>query len=296
MKLYKWKPHQPKPNCDALDGSNDTTAPKKKTPKRPSKKKKDNTPWKWTLPKSETKTEIQCNSWSKRQTLLRLYNEHPLATLRVGTLTANVRDVCDDHAQEETTCLREAVRIIANAKQQAQELTGGFIQYVVVKAFEDDQNVPAEDRELLDIICPRLARPGSVDDKGISHNAEVDEDDKSLQYQFLLRLLTHFFSGNVRNDSPVGRQVQKFINRASELKLCEPFSTVPTMNQTIFPSNVLWSSAQDLAKEIKMHYGKGCENIQKQVRSRDHHLLHHEVVLRQLCASLTSRVFYYRNY
>lgn len=271
MKLYKWKPHQPKPDSDAPDGSKDAAGSKKKTSKRPAKKRKDDTPWKWTLPKSEIKTELQGKSWNKRQTLLRLYKEHPQATLRVGTLTANVRGVCEDRAGEVTTCLRKAVGIIASVKQQAQELIGGFIQHVVVKALEDGQTVSVGDQELLDAICPRLAKPVSEDDKDVSDDAEVDEDDKSLQYQFLFRLLTHLFSGNVSNDNPIGRQLQEFINSASKHGLCDPFSIAPTRNQPPFPCSVLWSVTQDLAKEIKMLYRKGCENIQKQVMYRDHH-------------------------
>lgn len=217
------------------------------------------------MPKSEIKSEIQGKNWDKRQTLLRLYHEHPHASLRVGTLTANVRGVCSDLTREVTTSIREAIGILADVKRQGQELIGMFIQHVVVKALESDNSVSTTDQELLDAICPRLAKPGTEDDEDVSDDAQVDEDDKSLHYQFLFRLLAHLFSGNVRNDNPVGRLVQKFINRASELKLCDPFSITPTRNQLPLPCKVLWSVARELAREIKMHYGGGCEKIQKQV-------------------------------
>ena len=273
MKLYKWKPHTPKPNPDDPDDTNGST---ERITGRPAKKrrkaaKKDETPWKWTLPKSEIMTQLQAKAWTKRQIVLRLYHEHPLVTLRVGTLTANVRGVCDDLAGDVTACLRGAVKIIVDVKRQAQELIGGFVQRVVVEGHE----VSGEDRELLDAICPRLAKPepGSNDGNDVSDDAEEDEDDKSLQYQFLYKLLGHLFSGNVRNDNATGRLLQRFINRASGFNLCQPYSISPTRHQPPFPASVLWSVTKELAKEIKMLYKGGCENIQKQVISKGHHIL-----------------------
>ncbi|KAF9572130.1 hypothetical protein EC968_010216 [Mortierella alpina] len=271
MKLYKWKPHQPKPDSDDPSGRKDTNGSSKRTPKRPAKKKKkkkddDETPWKWTLSKDDTVKKLEGEDWTKRETLLRLYKEHPRATLRVGTLTANVRGVCDEHAREVTKSLREAIKIITDVKQQAQELIGQFIQLVVVKAFEDGHSVSNDDRELLDAICPRIAKSEPKDDTEVSDHTEEDEDEdekeKSLQYQFLYKLLTHLFSGNVTNKNPTGKLVQKFVNRASELELCEPFSTAPIRKQVPFPASVLWSVTQELAKEIKMHHSRGCETIQ----------------------------------
>ncbi|KAF9944115.1 hypothetical protein BGZ72_002784, partial [Mortierella alpina] len=150
--------------------------------------------------------------------------------------------------------------------RQAQELIGGFVQRVVVEGHE----VSGEDRELLDAICPRLAKPepGSNDGNDVSDDAEEDEDDKSLQYQFLSKLLGHLFSGNVRNDNATGRLLQRFINRASGFNLCKPYSISPTRHQPPFPASVLWSVTKELAKEIKMLYKGGCENIQKQLEAK----------------------------
>lgn len=87
--------------------------------------------------------------------------EHPIVTLTVGTLRANVKRASggqDNVAEEALSTVQEIVRIAWGVKRKAQALIGRFVQQVSAGPHS------SMDIELLHAICPPMAGPDDNED------------------------------------------------------------------------------------------------------------------------------------
>ncbi|KAF9991549.1 hypothetical protein BGZ80_009051, partial [Entomortierella chlamydospora] len=135
MKLYKFKPH--KEPDDSSDKDKVTPKPKPKPkPKAPPIK---------TLATSTATTR-------KLAVTRHLAYLHPTSTLKVGTLSANIKRVVPiegDIQRDVIHCLRDAVSQAARTKRAGQRAIGRFVEHV-------NKNGPGpDDRQFLDLLCPR---------------------------------------------------------------------------------------------------------------------------------------------
>ncbi|KAI7832491.1 hypothetical protein BC939DRAFT_105154 [Gamsiella multidivaricata] len=222
--------------------------------------------------------------------------EHPTVTLDVGTLSANVRraeDLSPDEASEVLRCLREAIRLAADTKRTCQQLLGRFIERV-----SDPAIFKETDRDLLDLICPRI--PGTNkdndgdkdsdkdDDKDGDKDGEEQEDidseidkeqedrdadsevDKDDHQRFLGILTTYVYSGIIPSGKTKSIQcTRRFIDRAQELHLLERKDAAIINTRMPYPGSVILRSIiAQLSVDLKRLYGKGCKELHKKVNVR----------------------------
>ncbi|KAF8942197.1 hypothetical protein BGZ46_006813, partial [Entomortierella lignicola] len=103
--------------------------------------------------------------------------QHPTTSLYIGTLSANVKRALpnQDHVQHEVMAVHlKAAREAARIKRQAQRLIGRYIEHLAKSGLG---SVNAEDRKLLDLLCPRVTMKDVKNDA--NDDAEDDDDDES---------------------------------------------------------------------------------------------------------------------
>ena len=189
--------------------------------------------------------------------------EHPLRTLSVGTLNANIKQVLSNNSTLQCnvrTSIRQVVRLASATKRICQRAIAQYIERVV------DIKMDPKDIELLDMICPRISAKDK--DKEPDELEELDhqiEGKQDRQTSFISSLMHCIYNrappGRVR---PTGMDVKviEFIARASE------FLPGMTGGEVPYPASaILRSAIGQLCVEIKKHYRNGsydlCEKVQE---------------------------------
>ncbi|KAG0074125.1 hypothetical protein BGZ93_004581, partial [Podila epicladia] len=152
MKHYKWKPSTVPPQNPKIPdpATNPNPIPKKRR-------------------RTSTKARKAIADMNKRDILFNLSAEHPMTSLKVGTLSANVEEVLGgDPAllQEALSCIKEGVRLATTTKRQCQQVFGLYLEHL------DNHGTTPSDRVTLDYLCPRL------EPKNPSPAAELEEQDQ----------------------------------------------------------------------------------------------------------------------
>jgi hypothetical protein len=207
----------------------------------------------------------------KKDMYNKMSHEHPIVTLDVGTLKANIhRATTSGDTQLEAEVLKtlqEIVHHAGNTKRTFQSLVGQFIERLL-----EQEEIQKSDREILDLLCPRIVSADldvAEDNKVDGEDGEVDEDltkeDSSDQAQFIKSVLQYLWSRN----RPVGKlkdHVTRFICRLQELGLLEVRSTALVNVPTKYPGDALLrSTCSQLCAELKRLYKHGSKELVKQV-------------------------------
>jgi len=241
MTRYKWKAWSKKPETPITD---------EKPPK----------------PKAPPANERDVTLMDKKELVKGMQWEHPLRTLSVGTLNANIKQVLSNNSTlryNVRTSIQQVVRLASETKRICQRAIAQYIERVV------DIKMDPKDIELLDMICPRI-QP-KVKDKDQDNEAdeleELDhqiEEKQDRQASFLTSLM-HCIYNKARpsrtKPTAMDVKVTEFIARASDF--------LPAMTGGYVPypaSAILRSATGQMCVEIKKHYRNGsydlCEKVQ----------------------------------
>ena len=222
--------------------------------------------------------------------LLRCFEyEHPVVTLNVGTLEANIRralaegsipvpngaisspaagtatnqssftpEVIVDH-------LNKAVEAAATVKRKLQRLVGGFIQLIF-----SEGEFKASDREILDHLCPRTETESDVkDSSGTKLKGKKKKKKEKSGYDhnaFIGTLARYLHSGNPPGKTNVCSDVKQFIKRAQDLGLLPKQDRLATRNVMEFPATTVTRSiTSDLVVQFSRLYKDGSSTLHKKV-------------------------------
>ncbi|KAF9107421.1 hypothetical protein BGX27_008758, partial [Mortierella sp. AM989] len=175
--------------------------------------------------------------------------EHPIVTLDVGALSANVKRAIenDELVKETLTHLRRAVCAAGNIKKECQLHIGRFIESVFTQP-----TFKVSDRKLLDGICPRISMAEGNEDE-VGEDAEAGNGG-DISVSSLRSLMIYLYSGN----TPKGL-VEKFVTRAQTFGLLKVSRDRSELNRTMefTPSSLLPSMGSQLSAKVKRMYRKG---------------------------------------
>ncbi|KAF9188015.1 hypothetical protein BGZ49_003985, partial [Haplosporangium sp. Z 27] len=192
--------------------------------------------------------------------------EHPIVTLDVGTLSANIKRALEDEelANETLAWLRQAVRTAAKVKKESQFLIGRFIEALLLRG-----NFVETDRALLDMICPRVPKDKDASDE--EKDASDEEKDDKLP-TFIQSLMIYLYSGNEPKKGQKEKKeepglVRTFITRAQALGLLGASRHRNETRQVMpfTPSSLLRSVASQLTVEVRRMYMKGSWEIHEKL-------------------------------
>ncbi|KAF9333018.1 hypothetical protein BG006_004085 [Podila minutissima] len=154
--------------------------------------------------------------------LMRSMNwNHPMSSLEIGTVHANVRHmVMDGEMQQEVVdCLQEAPQLAAGMKREAQHLIGHFVEMLRDHMDKCRKDFITEvEQEILLSIC-KWIKPADIDegeeDTGSNeenNNSNV-ENRQDKEFCILLSFLMYLYSGNYpKENSKAGGVANKLIN------------------------------------------------------------------------------------
>ncbi|KAF9570266.1 Rad2 nuclease [Mortierella alpina] len=272
MVRYRWKPHRPR--------STNTATTQESSEEDPTDSEEDFSDSEEDPSDSESTTSDSSaeplEGMSKLDLTLAMRREHPISTLEIGTVRANTRAALQhppadistlpvpwaDVASAVDQCLKDVTRIASDVKRSCQLLVGRFVEQLSLHDV-----ISSSDRDLLDLICPRIpaqTTQGSVGTGSATSDTLDDETVKQSSHgQFFTSLAIYVYSGSCVYSSRSGAQVERFINRAHELGLCEKVDkrsikrTMPYAGSTF-----LRSVGTQLASEYKRHYNQGTRTMQ----------------------------------
>ncbi|KAK3810077.1 MAG: hypothetical protein J3Q66DRAFT_391248 [Benniella sp.] len=259
FKQYAWKPWKVAPTTPQASAS---TAPQASalTPQKPKPR-----------PRGQG-TASEGENMSKVSLYRRMGRQHPFATLRIGTLKANVHRAPRTHNDTELEaevmkCLREVTHHAADTKRAFQRLVGQFIECIM-----KPEGLKEGDRDILDLLCPRVVVAELNQDQPEGDTMEPDEDptkeDNSDQAQFIKSMLLFIWNGK----TPYGKlqdNLVKFINRIQELGLWEQQVVEAWAKAREYPgSSFLSSVSQQLCLEFKGIYRRGTLEMTKQLETK----------------------------
>ena len=223
-----------------------------------------------------TRKETPIHKMNKLQIIRALQWQHPTVTLDVGTLEANTKRVTEGNESAEVLrCLREAVHQAADLKRSCLQLLGRFVERVTDPTATFTKEQKALDRDLQDLICPRISGTSlDEDDEDERVNDDTDsEANEDIQQSFLKKLVTYLHSRkDIQGDSVDVQRTKAFIHRAEGLHLLEPRDMAAIQNMMAYPGSVLarnismQMSVEDHLPELREHSranGKALQNIQQ---------------------------------
>ena len=241
--------------------------------------------------------------------LLRSFEyEHPIVTLNVGTLKANIRralaessiPVPDGSADTSAggsamiqssltpevvvSHLNKAVKAAATVKRRLQRLVGGFVQLIFSGGI-----IEASDRDILDHLCPRsITEPDAEVSSGkkSSGNKKKKKKMKRAGYDhgaFVGMLARYLHSGNPPGSTTIGRDVQQFITRAEDLRLLPKHDRHAAWNVMEFPASTITRSiTSDLVAQFSRLYKDGSKVLHGKVNN---------YILKQRLDNVTGEIF-----
>ncbi|KAG0319327.1 hypothetical protein BGZ99_005147 [Dissophora globulifera] len=256
MLQHKWKPWKPK-----------TDDPQ---PQAPTKSKK-------TL-----KIRDPLHDANKKKLLEGLAHEHPLVTLDMGTLRANVSKAVAPSEESSVpsgessamsdeplattviACIQGAVREASVTKRLCQELISRYFDEVFSRTV-----VSQKDQDFLDLLCPRLSDSTSDDDSTIVTNDHDSPTDKTET--FIHSFMAFLYSGNPPSSMRAGiaSSVNDFIYRLRHYGILPAFDLSTAGNPKNAPEYTPYllvrSVSKQLAVELKQHYKRGCQKLSEQL-------------------------------
>jgi len=163
-----------------------------------------------------TRKETPIHKMNKLQIIRALQWQHPTVTLDVGTLEANTKRVTEGNESAEVLrCLREAVHQAADLKRSCLQLLGRFVERVTDPTATFTKEQKALDRDLQDLICPRISGTSQdEDDEDERVNDDTDsEANEDIQQSFLKKLVTYLHSRkDIQGDSVDVQRMKAFIH------------------------------------------------------------------------------------
>ena len=235
---------------DSKEDSGTSKRKSKKPNKRASKKRKKEPKPLEEMIKSELVDEME--------------RQHPLASLTVGTLITNTRAALVDKpdlAPEVVRCVKEAIDHVARTVRLCQRLIGQYLELLFSRGMFEET-----DRDWLDLICPRVDDGDDRNDAGevVDEDTVIDADvQASNQYQFMLMLLGHIYSGDLPSrSSKHGPGVIAFIDRARALDLLPKGNPPGTRTAMPYPKTTLFATA---ASQLCGDYRNGSKEIRGKV-------------------------------
>ncbi|KAF9952866.1 hypothetical protein BGZ70_000443, partial [Mortierella alpina] len=253
MVRYRWKPHRPRStnSVNGQDNSEEDPSGDNSTGGNPAAR--------------------PLESMGKLDLARAMRREHPISTLEIGTVRANARAALQhpppdmstlqvpwaDVASAVDQCLKDVTKLASGTKRSCQLLVGRFVEQLSTQDV-----ISSLDRDLLDLVCPRISARTSQDGTGIrTESSDLIDDDTEAQTcyaQFFTSLATYVYSGSCPISSKTGRQVEKFINRAHELGLCEKVDRGAIRRAMPYPGSIfLRSVGTQMASEYKRHFKQG---------------------------------------
>lgn len=243
-----------------------------------------------TLGESNTKEDRKDIKKMSKIGLIRCFGyEHPVVTLDVGTLHANIRRALTEDSipvpNEATSSLtikattnqssltpelitnhiNKAANAAALAKRKLQRLVGGFIHVL----FSTTGAIKASDREILDHICPRPETSADTNAVPVVEGKKKKKRAAKSKYNqigFIGMLTRCLYSGNPPGLNGVGEDVRQFLKRAEDLGLLPKREFQPTRNVMEFPAmTVTRSIACDLGAQFSRMYNNGSLTLQAKV-------------------------------
>ncbi|KAI8351750.1 hypothetical protein B0O80DRAFT_500105 [Mortierella sp. GBAus27b] len=248
MKKYVWKPWQ-----GNLDSPNPTSQQKKSSEKSEPKEPKK--------PKDVDRMDKQELSYAMEW-------EHPIRTLSIGTLNANLKralSTSPDLRNTVKSCIQEVVRQASITKRTCQRGIALYIEHL------SSSEIDEKDRVILDMLCTRVSDKvvTSTEDLGAAKGTQGEGDegvDENKQSGFLFSLLIAIYNGRPPSLKGVGRHVCAFLEKAKDF-LPAMASRGEIEQRRQYPgSSFLRSSATQLMVELSKVYKIGsrelCEKIQ----------------------------------
>lgn len=139
--------------------------------------------------------------------------EHPIVSLTVGTMKANIVRANEDQdkvAKEALSTVQEIVQIAGNVKRNAQAVIGRFVQLVSAGPRS------GMDNEVLHAICPPMTELDEKDDENdgeVENRSSKYSSSKVDQEQFLQLLLRHLYSRERLSQTKRARLVDHLLTR-----------------------------------------------------------------------------------
>ncbi|KAF9920167.1 hypothetical protein FBU30_010048, partial [Linnemannia zychae] len=245
MTQYEWKPWKARPELPPVPP---TSHKPEKTPK-----------------------EKDVDGMNKARIISELGWNHPLVALKVGALDTNAGRVTEgEELAEVTKCIRKAIREAADIKRRCLQTIGRFVERL-----SDPSIFQEADRDLLDLVCPRITGKDK-EDAGVEREQEErrnkdDPDSKEDDQQYFLRALAQYlYSSNpVRVKTKAAQRTVAFFRRAADLALLEPYDPKAIGKKMEFPPSVLARNiSTQMSVEIKRLYRQGCQELHAKLKSR----------------------------
>ncbi|KAF9980874.1 hypothetical protein BGZ75_007881, partial [Mortierella antarctica] len=171
-------------------------------------------------------------SMGKLDLMRAMRREHPISTLEIGTVKANARAALRHPPSDMSTlqfpwadvasavdqCLKDVTKLASDTKRSCQLLVGRFVEQLSAQ-----DAINSSDRELLDLICPRI--PAAKTSQGITSDPIDDETEEQTRHaQFFTTLATYIYSGSCAVFSKVGRQVERTVGTQLATEYKQHFS------------------------------------------------------------------------
>jgi len=219
---------------------------------------------------------------TKAQLVKALAWEHPMVTLNIGTLPANVRNALkanDDSrdpielaedsavAKEAIDCVRAIVKEANRIKRKCQGLFGVYFERI------NRDGATSDDKEILNEICspiPQEMTDNTASDTLQSQDSTTldNEDDNSdRQVQFIGCFMRYLYSNNFPRNTGIGIIVNRFIIRLEQMRLHKPVRARGSIDekQDFSSSELVRSASVQLAVEMKKIYWHGSIQLLEQV-------------------------------
>jgi len=207
---------------------------------------------------------------NKKDLLYAFRWEHPMRTLNVGTLNANVGRVLNDKpllCSKIKACLREVVCHASRTKRICQRAIGQYVERLSTIGVDDI------DRKLLDLICPRITAKSPAKSESLEEAEEEPtlHDDESIkkdkQASFLSTLLQSIYTKNIPSaNKGQGNHVRDFIKKAKDFLPVMHGAHEIAIKGSYPASQILRSTATQLSVELKNHFRKGSKELCEKVK------------------------------
>ena len=202
--------------------------------------------------------------------------EHPIATLKVGTLKANVTRVLASQENEIgpipnfepvvpspelepriRRCLQDVVRLASQTKRICQRAIAVYLERL------STTGVSVEDRKVLDKLCPRISDKDLSGEEPLNEpTVPADEDDKTAAFVKSLLICIYNKTPATGAGSSI---IAHFVERVKDVL---PPMRDPGLirEQQPYPvSTVLRSTASELAASLRTHFKRGSKELVEKV-------------------------------
>ncbi|KAF8916161.1 hypothetical protein BGZ58_005346, partial [Dissophora ornata] len=243
MKMYKWKPSMKVPSQDSGSPHEfDDRKSKKEEPPKSSKRKDP-------------------ESMDKKGLVYTLQFEHPTVTLNVGTINVNLKRASDKASINERLlptikkCLQEVVRLASQTRRTCERAIAVYLSRL------PEEHISDKDKQLLDMLCPRLS---ATDDDGDDDLDSADENsEKNPTVAFLLAMLNSIYNGRLAKTKKYDVHLKHFIHEARDA--LPAISATRDVIKMCYPaSSFMRSTAVEMTTAMKVHFRQGSRSLFEQ--------------------------------